>query len=179
MRGFLRRPRWALNTVLAGIVLALPMPPAMAVEERVDLRGIPVAQWIVLIDGGRSEMLPASIRSEDGAYLVSAEVGDPAPHTLMNAVVQLADGSMISTPLRTQAFPPITGESRALAERRRGELLKRRGVLRSEIARLEREVAGAQSELRVKAGLSDVDKVYEKRAAILAEIQVLRAKAEP
>ena len=173
-----RFQRFLASLLLGWLALEPRLGLALIVEEKIALSGIPVAQWIVLISGTHSQMLPASVRSSDGAVVFSAEVGELSPGTLVSAVVQLADGSMTSSPLHSPESAAISGESRALAERRRSELLKRQGELRSDIARLERDMESAQSALRVNAGLADVDKVYQKRAAILKEIATLRGEGE-
>jgi len=148
---------------------------AMNVEERLSLPGIPVAQWIVLFEGTNSQMLPASIRADEGSFVLSAEIGEASPRSLVSAVVQLADGAVTSTALHPPGTDYLSSESRALAERRRNELLKELATLRSDIGRLETDLESAESALRVKAGLVDVDKVYERRAEILRQIVERRA----
>ncbi len=170
--------------LLSGVVVTTMMMPhafGLTLDERLSLNGIPVAQWIVLFDGTSSQMLPASLRADDGSFVLSAEIGEVPTSTLVSAVVQLADGAVTSTALHTPGAGHLSGESRELAERRRAELLKELSILRTDITRLETDMESAESALRVKAGLVDVDKVYERRAEILRQIAERReaVKAEP
>lgn len=79
-----------------------PLPPAVGGDD-VDIK-LPVtspltAQWIIVVDGGQMQILPATARKEEGGTVISAAVPHLSSQSLRGAVATAQDGNIISTAL--------------------------------------------------------------------------------
>ena len=81
-----------------------PPPPPAVVGEDIDIK-LPlssplISQWIVVVDGGRMQIVPAKTRTEDDGIVVTATVPQISQNSLRAAVATAQDGSIISTELK-------------------------------------------------------------------------------
>jgi ubiquinone biosynthesis protein UbiJ len=115
------------------------------------------------------------LKSPDSLHL-SAVLPGLSGEYIISGVVEFDDGRVISTPLHQPERVTLPRESSQLAHAELSRLTQERAQLEKRGSELAEESKRLRTSLRSAAGLEDVDRLYEKIAALeerLAELSAL------
>ena len=168
--------RAAIFSILLTANISVAFAEAHLVKAELPYRGEPISQWIEVVEQGRDRSIIAQVSKTPKKLIVSTYVDDPEAHALISGVVLLASGEIISSPLRD--LSTITGqgerESLQVAKQTVDTLEAQIKTERVEVAKLEAEQEAKTRELRMAAGLGDVDAQIQKAAALAIKISAMR-----
>jgi hypothetical protein len=155
---------------------ALAFAEAQLVKAELPYRAEPISQWIEVVEQGRDRSIIAQVSKTPKKLIVSTYVDDAEPHALISGVALLANGEIISSPLRelSSAFGQGEGESLQVAKQTVDTLEAQIKVERIEVSKLEAEQEAKTRELRMAAGLGEVDAQLQKAAALATKIGAMR-----
>ena len=170
---------WKLVTIFLTLLTAnvsVALAEAHLVKTELPYRGEPIAQWIEVVEQGRDRSIIAQVSKTPKKLIVSTYVDDPEAHALISGVVLLASGEIISSPLRelSTIIGQGEGESLQVAKQTVDLLEAQIKTERIEVAKLEAEQEAKTRELRMAAGLGDVDAQLQKAAALATKIAAMR-----
>ena len=165
-----------LLLLLGSLSSLTPASQAEAVSEHIKVSGHPLRQYILVSTGRESRLTRANLEQLSDGYAVSAEI-ELSEDALVAAVLELDNGDVVSSALRAQGDDLLLRRSADLTQARVAGLEKQKSELQAQSEELEQGIAKLNSELRVKAGMDDVDRIYQKVEELERDINRLRAVA--
>jgi regulator of protease activity HflC (stomatin/prohibitin superfamily) len=168
--------RLAIELTLMLLPSQVAFGESQLVRAELPYRGEPIAQWIEVIEQGRDRSIVAQVTKTPKKLDVSTYVDDADPHALVSGVVLLADGEVISSPLREISATVGRGEEASLqvAQQTADSFESQIKTDRAEVARLEAEQETKTRALRQAAGLGEVDTQLQKAAALQTKINAFK-----
>ncbi|MCB0309792.1 MAG: hypothetical protein KDD42_01075 [Bdellovibrionales bacterium] len=154
--------------LLAALQLMIGTRLAFAGEwsEILAASGYPERQWIGIVEGSNSRLISAKARKLEDKLEITADLSDLAAHALVNSVVEMSGGEIVSSLLHEFGSDDLARESTRLARKRIEDLNSHIAQLQAEVSNLEEEIGKQLEELRRKAGLDDVSRIYAKIAEL-------------
>lgn len=143
------------------------------IEEHVEANGYPIRQFIAVLQGKDIKLYRASLNRTEKDFVLSADVPNLDSNLMTSAVLELNDGQMISSAFHTPGETLLAAASSRLANERAGELEAALAYSMRLIAETEREIKAVNAKLRAEAGLTDVDRIYEKVEELESQIKAL------
>ena len=153
---------WRLGLVL-GVVVVLACISLVQANEPGQQ---PVRQWMAVFSGDEK---PRLISGEH------QDLSNSRPSDLVASVSEMPDGTIISQPLQAPGVDELTSQSSQAALDRVAEL--KRGIEAAKLrsARLQAEIDQVTAKVRKAAGYDEIDKIYDRAAALELEIEALRS----
>ena len=128
-------------------------------------------QWIVVSSESKIEILPATKEEKKDYVALYANSKIDDPMRLESAFLIKEDGSIVSTVMdRGEIAWQNSDERRDKIAELEEQILK----IRERVTKLRTQYEEAQRTLRVRAGLTDIEQVYEKIKALDDEITRLK-----
>lgn len=145
-----------------GAAIASGRAGADEIAEVVPLSGHALRQFIAVVEGANIDLARAELEKSEESARVSAELPVSRPEALVSAVLFMAEGEVRSSPLRNAEGDELGRESGELAQGRIEDMKSEIVESRRRIAALELEIESANTDLRHKAGLTEVAAIYTK-----------------
>lgn len=152
-------------TAIGALLFAIPCRAELIVEE-VRSEGHAVKSYVAVFKGHDLLILPARAERVGEVLRFSADAPALDERSLVSGVVLMSDGRVESSPLHPPGPDEISAESSRAAAIRIG-LLNRNILMRKQrLAELENEMELVAAKLRRKAGLTEVERIYDRIAAL-------------
>lgn len=148
--------------LLVFFVLCDGVSHAQRVDEELSFKGEPKESWIISVNDDRIDMTRADEKKNLQTIVLSAFLKNKTEKTLVCGVSILEDGTVISSTLHQIGVREFERESALAAQARLQDLKALVESGKERIATLEAELNRVTYEVRAAAGLSDVDRNYEK-----------------
>ncbi len=161
------RTAWVLLLLLQTSTLY-----AVDYKEELPLKGHPIEQYFMVVSGAgaESKLYRAAIEKTETTCVVSANLPELPAATLIGAILVMAEGTVVSGPLHRADSDELTREPETVALARIKNLRSQISSAKSKNEELEQSLKTLNSDLRKRAGLADVDLVYDKIDKLDAEL---------
>lgn len=172
------RSKRSFQHLLLAIICAISTPSAAeSLRETIRVEGYPLRQYLGVVAGREIKFYRANLEQIADGFNVSVDL-EPPTDALVAAVVELNNGSVVSSALHQVGDELLSQQSSSLAQERIDRLLNDIAKSSEQLLKLEEQVATQNSKLRAKAGLSDVDRIYRRIEELDGEIDLARIKQE-
>ena len=148
---------------------------AIRIEEQLPFRGDVSGQWIAINDGGSIKLIKADLQKTPEKLIISAEVEKLKSKALIAGIARFSNNEILSSNFRSYSKGGESATSWSDSDEL-GQVTEKLQSTKLELARLEEEVKVAGADLRKRAGLGDVDAIYQKIEALSAKIEEKKAK---
>lgn len=159
--------------LLMMLLLSPELALAQAVSDSVPFSAEPDRQWIVGLYSNDLWLQRADLVKTPDELHLSAVFSDLPSDALIAGVVQFQDGVVRSMPLHRVAEAHLPRESTKVAQRRIAEISAQLTGLQKRKATLTDEAARLKHSLRHEAGLDEVDRLYDRIAALEERLKEL------
>ena len=167
-----------IPVLLMQFLLLAQQAAADSIVESLNTGGAQLKGSVLVFKDGSISEEQAEMRIFPEYVNLEAQTDYPLKESLVSAVGVFQDGRVVSTPLHLWGSDETNRESSSVARQRIETLGLETAELRQKLERLESETRTVGSELRRKAGLNDVDLVYQAVERLDGRIEELQAGLE-
>jgi hypothetical protein len=168
----MRAERWQCRRILVGVwLLSFVLPVALPLARAADVACSTLITsareadqaWVQLLASDGLKLLPAKVRPLPAGLLLEPEQELSAEVSgLVSGVIVTADGALLSSAWHRCGQAPVA-------------ILAQISQAQAEVAALEEQRVKTNLQLRISAGLGEVDAIYERAHALAAQAERLDA----